>query len=66
MAPPVTFMETVEHLGGGLAMVGVVLALAVAYVLLVNFALPRGRLAQAERVNKLRRAAKDKPRRYVD
>ncbi|OQS01354.1 hypothetical protein ACHHYP_01159 [Achlya hypogyna] len=69
MPPPVTFMETIDHLGGVLALVGAILALGVAYILLVNFALPRGRIAQAERVNKLRRAAqgaKDKPRRFVD
>ncbi|OQR96044.1 hypothetical protein THRCLA_22028 [Thraustotheca clavata] len=70
MAQGVTFMETIDHLGGFTSLFGAVLVLALAYIFLVSFALPRGRVAQAERVNRLRQktnqAPKNKPRRYAD
>lgn len=43
----VTFMETLEHLGGLYAVAGAVMVLMAAYLLLVEWLLPRGRTTRS-------------------
>lgn len=47
MAEGVTFMETLEHLGGLHVIAGAVLVLLTAYLLLVEWLLPRGRTTRS-------------------
>ncbi|KAF0718652.1 hypothetical protein DYB28_000866 [Aphanomyces astaci] len=71
-SPDVTFWETIDHLGGIWAIIGVVVALTVFYVALIEFMIPRGRISQAEQAKsqrtKLMRAAREnvKSQRLVD
>lgn len=58
----VTFIETLGHLGGVWAFVGVVVLLAGLYVALVEWVLPRGRAQRTQQEMRTRRALKLKKR----
>ncbi|KAF0695129.1 Aste57867_14026 [Aphanomyces stellatus] len=68
-ADDITFWETIDHLGGVWSLLGVVVVLAVFYVVLVEVMIPRGRISQAERAKahqKMLLAARGKSQRLKD